>query len=199
MRFKRPAITCRFIGVSSTTRSRSPGAVNSECLLLTVVFSVIWGSGLKSPTGVQSETFCTSSKEKTDPSSYLLSTLSSLSMTERSCLVMASPRPVPSMLLVFLRSSLSKGSKRRFMSSSRIPIPVSLTRTEKRTESSSFSASFISKLTCPFSVYFTALVRILVIICFTLISSPIRSEGRLGSTAKLSSSPLASARNCTRL
>ena len=120
-------------------------------------------------------------------------------MMERSCLVIASPRPVPSMLLVFLRSRRSKGSKRRSISSGRMPMPVSVTQTLKRIESDILSSSFIMNSTRPASVYFTAFVSRFVIICLTRISSPSKTDGSSGSMLNTSSSPFASARNCTRL
>ena len=112
---------------------------------------------------------------------------------------MASPSPEPSIVLVFLRSSLSKGSNNLSISSFLIPMPVSVTEMDRSTESSSFSSNLTSNSILPSSVYLTALVRRLVMICFTLVSSPIKCDGRSGSMTKLNSSPLASARNCTRL
>ena len=131
----------------------------------------------------------------------MLSTFSSEFIMCRSCLLIERPSPAPSMLLLRDMSSLSKGTKSLSISSAFIPMPVSsaVIRSLTLLPSLFFSVHFISRVTFPFSVYFTALVRRFVTICFTLSSSPLRPLGIVLSMLKIRSSPLASARKRIRL
>ena len=77
-----------------------------------------------------------------------------------------------------------------------IPIPLSFTEiTRQNTPASSFSP-FTVRTTSPFSVYLTALVIKLTIICFILISSPLRTAGSPGSTFTVNASPLSFILGC---
>ena len=113
----------------------------------------------------------------TDPMPYSLSTLIVPPIASSSLCVMTRPSPVPSTVLfrsISRRWNLVKSFSR---SSSFIPIPVSLTDAVISSVSLSCFSPRTAKVTYPFSVYLTALLRILVRICLTLTSSPESSSG----------------------
>ena len=114
-------------------------------------------------------------------------------------LMITSPSPVPSTVLLRSISSRSNLVKSLSISSFLIPIPVS----ETLTLSNKYPSSFLSPLTLnptePCSVYFTALTKRFVMICLTRTSSPISSSGRVSSTSTTKSSFLSKAFNWTIL
>ena len=125
--FRRFFMTSRFILVSSTTSIEAEGAVNRSTYFF---FSWTLSSlDLMSPTGSSLDMPCLIVNEKAEPSPYTLSTDSSLSMRLRRLSVILSPSPVPSMVRFLFSSILSKGLKSLSLSSSLMPIPVSLTST----------------------------------------------------------------------
>ena len=125
--FRRFLTTRIFILVSSTRRILASGAWKDS-----VYFSFLSSSRLPilySPIGSGFSIFCHTSNEKTEPSPYLLFTFRPLPIRSRSLVVMDMPSPVPSIVLFFTTSSLSKDSKSFCISLSLIPIPVSATST----------------------------------------------------------------------
>ena len=105
------------------------------------------------------------------------------------------PSPVPSIFLFLVSSSLAKDSNSFSISSLRIPIPVSRTETFNRYFSSSLTSPEIVRVTFPFSVYFTALVRRFMITCRIRTSSPKSSHGIVLSTLSTNSRPFFFARS----
>ena len=94
---------------------------------------------------------------------------------------MASPKPVPS-IVVFLSSSiLSNFLNKFFKLLSLIPLPVSFT--EMYSIDLRFAIS-LTQVTCktisPLSVYLAALVKIFKTICFSLPTSPFKVPGKSG-------------------
>ena len=113
--------------------------------------------------------------------------------------VMARPSPVPSML-AFRSSSTRVNTLKSFsLSSSLIPIPVSLTSILKSIPSSVMFSPVTLRPTRPFLVYLTAFVRTLVIICCMRTSSPFNTEGMFSSNTTTNLSPFSTARLSTRL
>ena len=120
-------------------------------------------------------------------------------MSSSSRRVMASPSPVPSTATFCFISILSNLPKSFPISSSFMPMPVSLTTNVR---SNIFPVSYPSLLpaetdseTEPCFVYFTALFRTFVNICLTRISSPYRPSGSISSTSTLYSIPFSRALN----
>ena len=100
-----PAITSRFISLSSTTSMCASGVM--KLALYSSLFSCILSRFCaKSPTGVASVTTCFILAVKVVPSPYLLLTLiePSIMLTRR--IVILSPKPVPSIFLFLSSSSL---------------------------------------------------------------------------------------------
>ena len=89
-----------------------------------------------------------------------------------SFVVMGRPKPVPSIVRVLFSSRRSNELKSLGRSSSLMPIPVSITCTNKVTLSSSLELTEISSVTEPLSVYLTALVSRLIMTWLILRSSP---------------------------
>ena len=118
--------TLRFITLSSTTSTFAPGNLRSSVLLTRFISGV---PCLYRPTGFSSSIPCLSVNENVDPLPYSLSTCSFPPIISRSPVTMDNPSPVPSILRLRFSSSLEKDSNSFFISSLRIPIPVSFTST----------------------------------------------------------------------
>ena len=93
-------------------------------------------------------------------------------ISSTSFFTIASPRPVPSVLLSVEVRSRSNASKACFWNSSSMPIPVSCTEI-RYSENSSFTgvSSYSSVIFPPSGVNFTALFSILTRICCNFVSS----------------------------
>ena len=105
-----------------------------------------------------------------------------------SILEIARPKPVPSLVLFFSRSTRSNLPKSLPIFSSLIPIPVSDTAMMSSMTDlpSGLFSPFLPVIfseTLPSSVYFTALFRMFVITCLTLTTSPKSLSGRFSSTS----------------
>ena len=81
--------------------------------------------------GSASTTFCGIEKEKVEPSPYTLSAEISPFIRLTNCLLMASPRPVPSILRFRLLSICWKDLNSLPISSGLMPIPVSDTENNR--------------------------------------------------------------------
>ena len=131
-----------------------------------------------SPTLSSPITPCSTEKPKVDPLPYSLMTESFVPINERSSCTMLMPRPVPSIFLFLSSSSLWNGVKRASISSSLMPIPVSVTLKLRfilfPAGPSESSAKSTSRATEPSMVYFTAFVRRFITHCLMRISSPKR-------------------------
>ena len=121
-----------------------------------------------------------------EPFPYSLSTLMEPPISPKRLLVIARPRPLPSMVLLVSISSRLNLSKRFSRSSSLIPIPVSVTSILSWMTPSKPSSPLTVSVTVPSLVYLTALFKIFTIICLSLISSPNKVLGRFSSTSKKS-------------
>ena len=88
----------------------------------------------------------------------------------------------------------SKALKSFEISSSLMPIPVSLTLNFSQIELSSRCSKSTDKVTVPFSVYLTALVKMFVTTCLILISSPKSTLGIFSLAFVTSCNPFLSAR-----
>ena len=130
-------------------------------------------------TGLVSDILCGMSKEKTDPLLYSLSTFISPPQEFMIFFVMERPNPEPSIfrLSFILSSTLAKSSKRAGSFSSFIPMPVSFT--SACITMLSIITSLITTLSvmCPFFVYFTALLSILIKTCLIRTMSPYKVRG----------------------
>ena len=80
-----------------------------------------------------------------------------------------------------------------------MPMPVSLTLTQSKISSSEIFLNVTVKVTPPFSVYLTALVKIFVITCLIRISSPKSSLGKFSSASMWNANSFFSARFWTIL
>ena len=94
---------------------------------------------------------------------------------------MASPKPVPS-IVVFLSSSILSNFRNKFLILlSLIPRPVSLTEIYNTDLRLAISLTHVTcKTISPLSVYLAALVKIFKTICFNLPTSPFRVPGKSG-------------------
>ena len=191
-----PSTTIRFILVSSTMSIRASGALNDSlyvCMLCMLFSNLSW----KLPTGSLSVTCWGIVAVKVEPLPYVLFTLMLPPIISRRLRVIASPRPVPSTVLVCTRLTLWNLSNILSISSSLIPMPVSETETISRIIPSSWPLATSSELTLrrtlPSLVYLTAFVRRFVMICLSLTSSPLSPSGSDSSTSTVKSRPLSSA------
>ena len=112
-------------------------------------------------------------------------------MRSRSFITMDIPRPVPSICLFFVSSRRSKETKSLSLSSSRMPIPVSITATNSSVSLPSVRPLLTDSVIEPLSVYFTAFVSRFMITCETRTSSPYKRLGNVSSISSVKSSPLA--------
>ena len=173
-----PLITLRFIGLSSTTSISASGAIN--CGTYTSSEESLAFS-LNTPIGVSSMMVWSTLSMNSEPSVYVLSHVRSPFISSESFLDMSSPRPVPCIALFFFSSSLSYATKSLSISSSLIPIPVSLTE-NSIVAISFFLATIVTENDIPPSlVYFTAFVRRLSTTCLILATSPYKRFGRTSS------------------
>ena len=165
----RPFATLRFISLSSTTRISALRIFNCRLLISSPPSAIcLWNS----PIGESSSTFWINLNENAEPSPYLLSTERLLFISLSIPSTIDIPSPVPSIFLFFFSSRRWKDWNSLSISSSLIPIPVSLTSTKSSLSLFLRASSLIVRVTVPFSVYFTALVSRLTITCFILTSSP---------------------------
>ena len=158
---RRLTATVRLILVSSTIRICASGALNDSLYGLSpgrCSLRRVW----KSPIGSSDTTFCGIDTVKIEPLPYSLSTSIVPPMRSTRLLVIASPKPVPSTVLLRSISRRSNLLKRTSLSSGLIPIPVSHTVITRIILLSSAFFERSLRLTEPLSVYLTALFKRLV-------------------------------------
>ena len=136
-----------------------------------------------------------------DPSPYVESTTILPPIISTNDLVIASPSPVPSIVVFLSSSNLLNLVNKVSICSFFIPLPVSLTVIVSLDISFSFIQVTLKSI-YPFSVYLTALDSKLVIICFTLPLSPYKVSGKSIAKSLLSSisfSPILVSAKVTKL
>ena len=122
--FSRFCATVRFMRVSSTTKICASGA-RKDSLYASVSRMLVSSFSWKSLTGSKETTFWGRRIVNSDPSPYLLSTWMVPPIRSSRFFVMASPRPVPSIVFVCCVSTRWNFANSLSMSSGLMPIPVS--------------------------------------------------------------------------